>query len=57
MVDGDSFEPVLNGLERDMAETICKLGCSLFYFSKDTFDSIPISMSNDLKSIAVFSEN
>jgi len=40
-----------------MAETICKRRFSAFYFSKDTFDSIPISMCESLKSVAIFSQN
>jgi len=40
-----------------MAENICKRRCSPFYFPKDTLDSIPISMCESLKSVAVFSQN
>jgi hypothetical protein len=57
VVDGEDFEPVLSCLERDIAEAIRKRGYSSFYFPKDTFDGIPISMSKDLRQIAVFSEN
>jgi len=40
-----------------MAETICKRRCSPFYFPKDTFDSIPISMCERLKSVPIFRQN
>jgi len=40
-----------------MAKTIRKRGCSSFYLRKNTFDSIPILMLNDLESVAVFSEH
>ncbi len=40
-----------------MAETICKRRFSAFYFPKDTFDSVPISMCESLKSIAIFGQN
>jgi len=40
-----------------MAETVCKRRCSAFYFPKYTFDSIPISMCESLKSVAIFSQN
>lgn len=33
-----------------MAKTIAKRGCTSFYLSKDTFNAVPISMSNSLKS-------
>ena len=57
MVDHEGFEPFLSRLKRDIAETIRKRGGSAFYFPKDTFNCIPISMTNYLKSIAVFGEN
>ena len=57
MVDCEGFEPFFSCLERDIAKTIRKRGGSAFYFSKDTFNCVPISMANYLKSIAVFGEN
>ncbi|GGL65104.1 hypothetical protein GCM10009039_23830 [Halocalculus aciditolerans] len=35
-----------------MAETIDERGSTPFYFSKDTFDGVPISMANSLTSEA-----
>jgi len=57
VIDCEGFEPCLRCLKRDSAKTIRKRGGSSFYFSKDTFDCIPIFMTNHLKSVAVFSEN
>ena len=39
-----------------MVEAIRKRRCSSFYFPKDTFDSILISMWKRLKSVAIFIE-
>jgi len=55
--DGKSLEPRFCCQRLDMAETIRKRRCSLFYLPKDTFDSILISMWKHLKSIATFIDN
>ena len=40
-----------------MSKTICERQYSSFYFPKDTFDGVPISMANHPKSIAIFGRN
>ena len=40
-----------------MAKAICKRRCSSFYLPKYPFNSIPISMRQYLKSVAIFSQN
>ena len=53
MVDGEGLQPVLSGVRLDVAEAVGELLCSAFYFSKNTFDSVPIPVRNVLKSEAV----
>jgi len=48
---------MLSCLRLDMAKTICKRRCLSFYFSKNTFDSIPISVCEYLKSVVIFSQD
>jgi len=48
--DSERFEPGFCCCWLDVAECICKRGCSSFYLTKDTFDAIPISMATDMKS-------
>jgi len=55
--DGECLKPRFCCRRLDMVETIRKRRCSSFYFTKDTFDSIPISMWKHLKSVAVFIED
>ena len=40
-----------------MAETICKRRCASFYLPKDTFDGIPISVCEYMKSVPVFGKD
>ncbi|GAA0307673.1 hypothetical protein GCM10009066_21660 [Halarchaeum salinum] len=51
-LDGEGLQPRFGGLWIDVAETIAKRGSTPFYFSKDAFDGIPISVTNGLKSEA-----
>jgi hypothetical protein len=40
-----------------MAKAICERGCSTFYFTKDTFDGVPIPIRRHLESVAIFIKN
>jgi hypothetical protein len=50
MPDGEGLEPRFGRFSLRVSERICKRRGSTFYFTKDTFDSIPISMATPLKS-------
>ena len=53
MVDGEGLEPRFGGFRIDVAEAVRELFGSSFYFMKDTFDGIPISVGDMLKSESV----
>jgi len=57
VVDSEGFEPLFGYPWLDMAKTICKRLGSSFYLPKDTFDGVPISVREDLKSVAVLGQN
>jgi hypothetical protein len=40
-----------------MSKAICKQGCSTSYFQKDTFNGVPISIWDHLKSVALLIKN
>jgi hypothetical protein len=48
--DGEGLQPRFRGRWLHVAETITKRGGTSFYFTKDTFNSIPISVATHLKS-------
>jgi hypothetical protein len=43
--EAEGSKPVVGGICFGVAETVCETGSSSIYFSKDTFDAIPISMT------------
>ena len=53
MPDGEGLKPRFCCRRLDVGEAICKRGCSTFYFLKNTFDDVPISMWNHLKSVVI----
>jgi hypothetical protein len=52
MVGREGLQPCFGGFRIDVTKTVREPVCSPFYFSKDTFDGIPISMGDVSKSEA-----
>ena len=57
LVDSEGFEPILSSLYCDMTKTNREQSYLSFYFSNNTFDGVPTSMTNYPKYIAIFGKN